>query len=141
MYVTYRYYADEYGGKLIEEKRFSVMERRAKAYIRQLTYVRGDIFALENDTVKDAVCAAAEVYYQYETNRKTAGTIKSENTDGYSVTYVTEQTDGKTAEEVLKKKAYDAVYPYLLTTGWLSRKVGTYHDHKCRCNDLQQADR
>lgn len=136
MYVTYRYYADEYGGKLIEEKRFSVMERRAKAYIRQLTYVRGDIFALENDTVKDAVCAAAEVYYQYETNRKTAGTIKSENTDGYSVTYVTEQTDGKTAEEVLKKKAYDAVYPYLLTTGWLSRKVGTYHDHKCRCNCL-----
>lgn len=136
MYVTYRYYADEYGGKLIEEKRFSVMERRAKAYIRQLTYVRGNIFALENDTVKDAVCAAAEVYYQYETNRKTAGTIKSENTDGYSVTYVTEQTDGKTAEEVLKKKAYDAVYPYLLTTGWLSRKVGTYHDHKCRCNCL-----
>ena len=136
MYVTYRYYADEYGGKLIEEKRCSVMERRAKAHIRQLTYVRGDIFALENDTVKDAVCAAAEVYYQYETNRKTAGTIKSENTDGYSVTYVTEQTDGKTAEEVLKKKAYDAVYPYLLTTGWLSRKVGTYHDHKCRCNCL-----
>ena len=112
------------------------MERRAKAYIRQLTYVRGDIFALENDTVKDAVCAAAEVYYQYETNRKTAGTIKSENTDGYSVTYVTEQTDGKTAEELLKKKAYDAVYPYLLTTGWLSRKVGIYYDHECGCNCL-----
>ena len=136
MYVTYGYYADEYGGKFIEEKRFSVMERRAKAYIRQLTYVRGDIFALENDTVKDAVCAAAEVYYQYETNRKTAGTIKSENTDGYSVTYVTEQTDGKTAEELLKKKAYDAVYPYLLTTGWLSRKVGIYYDHECGCNCL-----
>ena len=60
MYVTYEYYAEEYGGKLIiEEKAFSVMERRAKAYIRQLTYVRGDIFALENDAVKDAVCAAA----------------------------------------------------------------------------------
>ena len=63
MYVTYRYYADEYGGKIIEEKRFSVMERRAKAYIRQLTYVHGDIFALDNDAVKDAVCAAAEAYY------------------------------------------------------------------------------
>ena len=131
MYVTYEYYAEEYGGKLIGEEAFSVMERRAKAYIRQLTYVRGDIFALENDAVKDAVCAAVEVYYQYETNRKTAGTIKSENTDGYSVTYVTEQTDGKTAEEVLKKKAYDAVYPYLLVTGWLSRKVGTSHDYEC----------
>ena len=100
MYVTYEYYAEEYGGSLIEEKAFSVMERRAKAYIRQLTYVHGDIFELENDAVKDAVCAAAEVYYQYETNRKTAGTIKSENTDGYSVTYVTEQADGKTVEEL-----------------------------------------
>lgn len=136
MYVTYEYYAEEYGGSLIEENPFSVMERRAKAYIRQLTYVHGDIFELKNDAVKDAVCAAAEVYYQYETNRKTAGTIKSENTDGYSVTYVTEQTDGKTAEEVLKKKAYDAVYPYLLATGWLSRKVGTYHDYECRCDCL-----
>lgn len=47
MYVTYEYYADEYGGKLIEKKAFSAMERRAKAYIRQLAYVRGDIFALE----------------------------------------------------------------------------------------------
>ena len=40
------------------------------------------------------------------------------------------------AEEMVKKKAYDAVYPYLLPTGWLSRKVGVRCDHKCRCDCL-----
>ena len=43
---------------------------------------------------------------------------------------------GKTAEEIVKKKVYDAVYPYLLPTGWLSRKVGVQCDHKCRCDCL-----
>ena len=48
----------------------------------------------------------------------------------------TEQTDGKTAEEIVKKKVYDAVYPYLLPTGWLSRKVGMRCDHKYGCDCL-----
>ena len=111
MQITYGYYADEYGGKTIPEQDFRKAERQAEAYIRHLTYVKGDIFAVENDMVKDAVCAAAEVYYKYNAQQQ-SGTplVKSENNDGYSVTYVTEQTDGKTAEEMVKKKAYDAVY-------------------------------
>ena len=111
--------------------------RQAEAYIRHLTYVKGDIFSVENDMVKDAACAAAEVYYKYNAQQQ-SGTplVKSENNDGYSVTYVTEQTDGKTAEEMVKKKVYDAVYPYLLPAGWLSRKVGMRCDHKCGCDCL-----
>ena len=102
-----------------------------------MTYARGDIFVEENEAVNDAVCAVAEVYYKYNAQQQ-AGTspVKSENNDGYSVTYVTEQSDGKTAEEVVKKKAYDAAYPYLLPTGWLSRKVAMQCDHKCRCDCL-----
>ena len=137
MQITYGYYVDEYGGKTIPEQSFRKAEKQAEAYIRHLTYVKGDIFATENDMVKDAVCAAAEVYYKYNAQQQ-SGTplVKSENNDGYSVTYVTEQTDGKTAEEMVKKKVYDAVYPYLLPTGWLSRKVGVRCDHKCRCDSL-----
>lgn len=137
MQITYGYYADEYGGKTIPEQDFRRAEKQAEAYIRHLTYVKGDIFAVGNDMVKDAVCAAAEVYYKYNAQQQ-SGTplVKSENNDGYSVTYVTEQTDGKTAEEMVKKKAYDAVCPYLLPTGWLSRKVGVRCDHKCRCDSL-----
>ncbi len=89
--------------------------------------------------ITNAVCAAAEVYYEYNTQQKTgASLVKSENNDGYSVTYVTEQTDGKTAEEVAAKKAYEAVYSYILPTGWLARKVGKVRccDHKCRCDHL-----
>lgn len=63
------------------------------------------------------------MYNAFEGNLSGAGKVKSENSDGYSVTYVTEQTDGQTAEELLRKKAYEAAYMYLLPTGWLGRKV------------------
>ena len=103
MQITYGYYVDEYGGRTIPEQDFRKAERQAEAYIRHLTYVKGDIFSVENDMVKDAACAAAEVYYKYNAQQQ-SGTplVKSENNDGYSVTYVTEQTDGKTAEEMVK---------------------------------------
>ena len=122
MYVDYGYYADQYGGG-ITEKEFPSAERKAEAYIRKLTYIRGNIFATENMAVKDAVCAVADVYASCEKKRE-AGTVKSENNDGYSVSYAVEQADGQTVEELIRKKAYEAASTYLLPTGWLSRKVG-----------------
>lgn len=136
MYVDYAYYASEYGGEIILEKKFSGYERRAEAYIRKITYVRGDIFSTESDIVKDAVCAVADVYCSYDQKQASAGMVKSENNDGYSVTYVTEQTDGQTAEEVLRKKAYAAASAYLLPTGWLSRKVGCCYVGECNDYNL-----
>lgn len=136
MYVDYAYYDSEYGGEIIPEKKFSGYERRAEAYIRKITYVRGDIFSTESDMVKDAVCAVADVYCSYDQKQASAGMVKSENNDGYSVTYVTEQTDGQTAEEVLRKKAYAAASAYLLPTGWLSRKVGCCYVGECNNYNL-----
>lgn len=136
MYVDYEYYRAEYGGKMPEEA-FPAAKRKAEAYIRYLTHLNGDIFSIPNDMVKDAVCAAADVYYvaeQEQEQRKAdgkAGPVRSENNDGYSVSYVVEQTDGQTAEEAVGRKAYDAVYMYLLPTGWLNRKVRCHNDHKC----------
>lgn len=140
-YVDYVYYTEKFGGKMSEED-FLLMERRAEAFIRYLTYPNGDIFAIENDMVRDAVCAAANVYYteiqaaRMREAQGVAGPMKAENNDGYSVSYVTERKDGQTAEEYLRQKAYQAVYAYLLPTGWLSRKVRCTHDHKCGCYDL-----
>ena len=136
MYVDYAYYASEDGGEIIPENKFSGYERRAEAYIRKITYVRGDIFSTESDMVKDAVCAVADVYCSYDQKQASAGMVKSENNDGYSVTYVTEQTDGQTAEEVLRKKAYAAASAYLLPTGWLSRKVGCCYVGECNDYNL-----
>lgn len=129
MYADYSYYADHYGGD-IPEREYPSAERRAEAYIRKLTYVRGNIFAVENTAVKDAVCAVADVYYSCK-KKQEAGTVKSENNDGYSVSYAVEQVDGQTMEELIRKKAYEAASTYLLPTGWLSRKVGGCHADKC----------
>lgn len=136
MYVDFPYYQKEYGGTMPEEA-FPPAVRRAEAYISYLTSLNGDIFSVQSDAVKQAVCAAADIYYtdMQEKVRRAAegreGAVKSENNDGYSVSYVTEQMDGQTAEELLKKKVYEAVYIYLVPTGWLSRRVRRGHDNKC----------
>lgn len=122
MYVDYAYYRDQYGGN-IPEKRYPFFERKAEGYIRQITYIRGDIFAAVDTAVKDAVCTAADVFYSCEKAKK-EGAIRSESNDGYSVSYAVEQVDGQTIEELTRKKAYAAVSTYLLPTGWLSRKIG-----------------
>lgn len=137
MYVDYVYYIGEYGGTLIPENSFKSFERKSESYIRQLTYVRGDIFAQKDDVVKDAVCAVAEVYYSFDKSCSYNGNVKAENNDGYSVTYVTEQMDGQTVEELIRKKAYKAAYIYLLPTGWMNRRVGCDCADQCRHYDLQ----
>lgn len=124
MYVDYAYYREKYEGNEISEEAFQNVARKAESHIRCMTYIHGDIFKTDSDVVRDAVCAVSEVCHRQESMRKSEnGPLKSENNDGYSVSYVTEQRDGQTAEELLKKKVYEAAYPYLLPTGWLSRKV------------------
>ena len=87
--------------------------------------------------VKDAVCAAVDVYAAFHKSQENgSGKIRSENNDGYIVSYVVEQTDGQTDEELLRKKVYRAVYNYLLPTGWLSRGVRCVHECKCQSDHL-----
>ena len=109
---------------------FFVADRAAEAYIRHLTFPNGDIFATEDDIVKNAVCAAAEAYHDAAQMVSGAnGPLKSESNDGYSVTYASQGIDGETSEQLQNRKMYAAVRIYLLPTGWLNRKVG------CRCAD------
>lgn len=124
MYVSYDFYKQTFGDT-IPETDFSKVEAKAEAVIGYLTYINGDIFAKEDNRVKLAVCAAAEVVHYHNTqasaNGNQAAGVKSETNDGYSVTYITEGQDGQTAEELLRKKIYEAVRVHLLPTGWLSR--------------------
>ena len=123
-YVSYEYYISTFD-KTIPGNDFAKIEAQAEAAIRHLTFHNGDIFAEENDDVKKAVCAAAEVIYRQTSQiaGMIAGTgnVKSVNNDGYSASFVTEQTDGQTSEAFLQKKINDAVAIYLTHTGWLSR--------------------
>ena len=126
MYVSYDFYKQTFGDT-IPEADFSKVEAKAEAVIGYLTYINGDIFAKEDNRVKLAVCAAAEVVHyhnnQASANGNQAAGVKSETNDGYSVTYITEGQDGQTAEELLRKKILEAVRVYLLPTGWLSRSL------------------
>ena len=121
MYVDYSYYAS-CGGKM-ELDEFLVAEKAAEAYIR----------ATECDAVKDAVCAAADAYHEAAQIASGNGPVKSENNDGYSVTYASQSIDGESKEKLANRKMYEAARIHLLPTGWLNRKVGCGcgNEHDC----------
>lgn len=85
--VDYKYYTDTFHGNKIPESDFASNEYRAAAYVDKIT--RGRSAGSELDSVKDAVCAAAEVFF---TSGQGEG-ISSENNDGYSVTYARSSTN------------------------------------------------
>ena len=64
MYVSHEYYSQTFGG-LLPEADFKKAEAKAEAVIGYLTYINGDIFAKEDNRVKLAVCAAAEVVHYH----------------------------------------------------------------------------
>ena len=118
-FVTYAYYTSQAGGVLPEEV-FSRLIGRACAYVQYMTLGKGHG---DTDGEKLAACRVLEVYADGESQRENGRAIRSENNDGYSGAYVTEQRDGESWEEVLSRKAYQAARPYLLSTGLLYRGV------------------
>lgn len=119
-YVDRNYYSDAGYWVGIADDDFDRIEKKASAFVREATFNRINEENLSND-VKDAVCAVCEVLWQDEMLRKQYGgrEVKSENNDGFSVTFVTEEAAGRTHEERLQKKMYAAARPYLLHTGLL----------------------
>ena len=137
MYVKYGYYSNNYKGTLIPKEDFQRAEQEAETYIRYLTYLNGDIFAdtAQADAIKGAVCAAADAYHMAVRETAEGGTVKSESKDGLSVSFVVARKDGETADDYVKRCMYQVIRIRLLPTGWLSRKAGCRHDHKCGCCD------
>lgn len=138
MYASYEFYTETFAGTLSEAD-FRKYELRAEAYIRYLTYVNGDIFATEDDRVRMAVCAAAEVVAATAGSSSggvvTGRTKKSETIDGYSVSYA----DGPADLEIeLRKNILEAIEMYLLPTGWLCRAMSERGccDYECGSDDL-----
>lgn len=137
MYVDFEYYSSVFSGSVLSEKDFQKAEREAVNYIRYLTCVNGDIYAdtAQADAVKGAVCAAADAYYTAVRESAEGGNVKSESKDGLSVSFIVARKDGETADNYVKRCMYQVIRPLLLPTGWLSRKAGCGHDHKCGCCD------
>lgn len=137
MYVDFEYYSTMFSGSVLTAETFPKAEQEAETYIRYLTYLNGDIFAdkAQADAIKGAVCAAADAHYTAVRETVDGGNVKSESKDGLSVSFVVARKDGETADDYIKRCMYQVIRIRLLPTGWLSRKAGCKHDHKCGCCD------
>lgn len=130
LYADYQFYIEKYCGAQ-DEKAFDMSIIHASQYIRHITLGKSDNY--DGEELKYASCALVDVYlsaYKLSGDANSNGQKKSENTDGYSASYVTQTIDGESSEELFKRKAYPIVRQWLLGTGLLNRRVGCPHDHK-----------
>lgn len=122
MLVDYQYYIEDFGGeKISTESAFKKTRDLAETYMDDFTFgrVKNDV---ENEhRIKSCLCEMCDVIYNLTAND--GKIVKSENTDGYSVTYVTERIDGQDAEKVLENKLYRIVKVYLGNTGLLYQGI------------------
>ena len=120
MYATYNDYTQSYGGNVIPEACFQRCAVKASAYIDMFTFGRineGNVSAFPSVVL--CACEMAEAIFFATGENGNKKEKKSESTDGYSVTYVTETADGQAVEETLKKKLYGIAKLYLINTGLL----------------------
>lgn len=120
-YADYEFYKDKADGKL-EQEVFEKEVVEASIFLRYLTFGKSDDSTSEE--LKYAACAIADMYAnekkRYESG---ASAVKSENTDGYTVTYASEMKDGDSLDDLLSKKAVAIARKHLALTGLLNRKV------------------
>ena len=133
-YSDYIFYENVYHGNMDKED-FERNIQSASQYIRCMTHGRSDEY--EGDELKYAACEAADILYlAYQKELEGSGEKRSENTDGYSVSYVTQAKDGETSEELAGRKVTGAIRKWLLPTGLLYAGVRCGHAYKCRNHNL-----
>ena len=132
-YVNYDFYANTYYGEL-DQAVFDRAVIKAAAHVRRITFGRADQHA-DDENVKLAACAVCDVIAAFDARMKlhNGQNVSSENTDGYSVSYVNEQAAGESAETMLNRKVYQAAEVFLLPTGLLNWSIDNddeygYHD-------------
>lgn len=120
-YADYEFYKNKANGCL-EKKTFDTEVAEASVFLRYITLGKSDNSDIEE--LKYAACAIADMYADAK-EKYNAGipTVKSENTDGYMVTYASEMKDGESLDDLLSKKAVGIARKYLAVTGLLNRKV------------------
>lgn len=124
-YADYQFYKEKGSGKL-EEDEFNRYVLDASFFLRQITLAKSD--KTTRDELKYAVCGIVDMYKE-EREKYAEGVVKSENNDGYSVSFQTELKDGEVLEDLLDRKALRIARQYLLMTGLLSVKVGRRCDY------------
>lgn len=126
-YADYEFYTTKAKGKL-EKEVFGSEVLGASFFLRHLTLGRSD--CIQPEVLAYAACAIADMYAVEKKKMISGeGRMKSENNDGYSVSFVTELKDGESMEEMIARKAGRIARQYLSGTGLLSRKVRCRNDY------------
>ena len=135
-YIDFAYYAGEYFGTKIPEQEFMSFARRASLKMDEFTFGRLERWPKEDlpDSVFDACCAVAEVLYDYDAQQKAVmeatggGAMKSENNDGYSITFgtVDRVADATAANDLIAR----SVNSYLGHSGLLFRGTSRRWDSR-----------
>ena len=112
LYADYRHYREVFGGSIVPEDKFRRCVSLAGKYIDRFTFGRIN----DPSSVDGLADCACEMKY-----RDGEKAVKSESTDGYSVTYLTERKDGEDADAFLGRKLYGICSLYLMGTGAMSR--------------------
>lgn len=91
--MNYGFYKSAFGGSLIPPELFNRFSLKAKSYLNGITQNR-EIPDEYKDKADYALCEIAEMLYR----RALQSGIKSENTDGYSVSYANDSLKLEMAE-------------------------------------------
>ena len=115
MYADYAFYTGTYQGEDIPEADWRRISARADAFVDRLTYGRLHHGWEVTEAVKMACCAVAEALHaqqaaQAQGAKAAAAGIKSENSDGYSVSYGA-HTDMQAAMEAQMLEAAGVYHP------------------------------
>lgn len=113
VYVSYEFYRDEYGGKLVAPEQFSNLENIASATVDFYTFNR---ITEVDDKIRFAVCELVD--YLYGLAQTGGKEVASEKVSTHSITYATNTQEGI---DPVKKKQRDIVAKYLLHTGLMYR--------------------
>ena len=130
-YVDYNYYHETFGGSKITEAAFPSWEKRAEAVLHRITFNRilkrpELITEAILDNIRMAICAMSET--DFRESKKTPG-VKSENTDGYSVSYG--DTGSANGEAGRIHEMYQSAMTYLHDTGLLFKGRSRIYDYQC----------
>ena len=135
-YIDFEYYSGTFGGTKIPEDGFAAYARKASLKMDTFTFGRLQRWGAADlpDSVFDACCAIAEVMYEYDEKQSAiaeatgGGVLKSENNDGYSVSFAT--TDRVADTKSINSEVGGIVETYLGHSGLLFRGVSRKWDSK-----------
>lgn len=119
MYADYSYYSNDWAGTELSAQDFDKYAKKAERLINFATQRRiSDV----TEQVKNAVCAAAEAAFEVRSSYENIPQgIKSENTDGYSVSYKDYDVEAVNTKE--QSAMLKAIKIELSGTGLLYRGV------------------